>query len=469
MTLRFVLSGLRALDSNGDPLPGALLYAYQAGTTTPQDTFSDSALATANANPVVADAGGLFGDIFLSSTTYKFVLKDSGGSTIKTWDNYDAAFAVLGATQAQVDARTATDVYLAPSTVADGLGLQGAAIAAASTLTLPTVGDYFSVTGTGVTITALSERTAGRKVTLRFAASNTIQNSASLLCPGGVYLAMVADDVVTLVSEGAGIWRVVSIATTALGSVTSGGLLRGYLGGMTLSNDGVSPNTKVDVAAGSWADDGNTRVMTNTAGTLDFSITGANGLADADVALAASTWYNVFAIGKADGTTALFAATSASPTLPTGYTLKRRLGSVKTDASSHLLAFSQNGDEFYWAASVLDVSVSSANLSSAVLYTLSVPIGVKVGVIFNFLMNEAVNNAEMYFSSPDQNDEAASLSAAPLSMSPFTTASNNFFGHINNLRTNTSAQIRARGYASSTSTALKIATLGWVDRRGKDD
>ena len=72
----------------GSPInAGAKLYFYQTGTTTPQNTYSDSALTTPNANPVVADSNGLFGPIYLLATPdYKAILKDSSGTTIWTTD-----------------------------------------------------------------------------------------------------------------------------------------------------------------------------------------------------------------------------------------------------------------------------------------------------------------------------------------------------------------------------------------------
>lgn len=77
----------RFFDTNGDPLAGGLLYAYQAATTTPQATYTDSTGGTPNANPVVLDANGeanVWTDVSLS---YKFVLKNSSGVTQWTVDN----------------------------------------------------------------------------------------------------------------------------------------------------------------------------------------------------------------------------------------------------------------------------------------------------------------------------------------------------------------------------------------------
>jgi hypothetical protein len=77
------------LDSDGNPLSGGKLFAYAAGTTTPQDTYTSSALTSANANPVVLDSAGR-ATIFLSSSAYKFTLKTSADVTVWTVDNVQA-------------------------------------------------------------------------------------------------------------------------------------------------------------------------------------------------------------------------------------------------------------------------------------------------------------------------------------------------------------------------------------------
>lgn len=62
-------------DTTGTPLRGGQLWSYLTGTATLLETFSDVNLTVPNANPIVADANGRFGSIFLSpSQAYKFVL-----------------------------------------------------------------------------------------------------------------------------------------------------------------------------------------------------------------------------------------------------------------------------------------------------------------------------------------------------------------------------------------------------------
>lgn len=67
-----------ALDANGAPLSGGLLYTYAAGTSTPLSTYTSSGLTIANTNPVVLDSAGR-AVVFLSANTYKFTLMSALG------------------------------------------------------------------------------------------------------------------------------------------------------------------------------------------------------------------------------------------------------------------------------------------------------------------------------------------------------------------------------------------------------
>lgn len=89
MATRFVLPHQAIYNINGAPLSGAKAYFYETGTSTPKDTYSDSALSVANTNPVIADASGRFSDIFISGV-YKTVLKDSNDVQIYEADPVDA-------------------------------------------------------------------------------------------------------------------------------------------------------------------------------------------------------------------------------------------------------------------------------------------------------------------------------------------------------------------------------------------
>lgn len=241
---------------------------------------------------------------------------------------------------------------------------------------------------------------------------------------------------------------------------------RGYIDGMVCSNDGVTPNTKLDVAIGLCRDDTDAMCIRFTASkTIDCTTTGAGGLDTG--ALAASTWYYVFAIGKRDGSAqaGLASTSSSSPTMPSGYVYKRRIGAFKTDASSHILAFSQVGDRFYWAAPFVDVNVS--NLGTArTLYTLTVP---PISGIQAFVYGNVVNSsaALVWLGNPAETDAAPSATLSPGFFSYTGVAvgiSIPFGGLI--VDVNSSAQIAAR--SDTASTTLRLYTQGWIDQRGKN-
>ena len=81
----FTLPSQQAFDASARVLAGAKLYFYTTGTSTPTDAYTDSGLTTPTANPLTADAGGVFDQFFLDPTIiYRIVLKSSAGVTLKT-------------------------------------------------------------------------------------------------------------------------------------------------------------------------------------------------------------------------------------------------------------------------------------------------------------------------------------------------------------------------------------------------
>src|SRR4051812_23453381 len=93
---RFVLPLQQVFTASGRLGAGYLLHFYESGTTTPLNTYSNSGLSVANANPVVADANGTFDDIFLSNVPYKVTLSDDEGALIWTADPVESSLGELG-------------------------------------------------------------------------------------------------------------------------------------------------------------------------------------------------------------------------------------------------------------------------------------------------------------------------------------------------------------------------------------
>ncbi len=72
----------RFVDASGDALAFGTVSTFEAGTTTPLETYSASDLSIASANPVVMtlDATGRFTDpVYLLPQGYKFTVKDVNG------------------------------------------------------------------------------------------------------------------------------------------------------------------------------------------------------------------------------------------------------------------------------------------------------------------------------------------------------------------------------------------------------
>lgn len=72
-----------------DNFAGAKLSFFEFGTSTPKTTFSDVALSSANTDPVVADADGLFGPIF-TDTQGTYSLTTSTDVPVITLENFFA-------------------------------------------------------------------------------------------------------------------------------------------------------------------------------------------------------------------------------------------------------------------------------------------------------------------------------------------------------------------------------------------
>lgn len=72
-------------DQNGVPYAGGMVFTYAAGTTTPKATYTDFTEAVQAANPIILDSAGRA--TIWASGSYKLVLQDSLGNTVKTTDN----------------------------------------------------------------------------------------------------------------------------------------------------------------------------------------------------------------------------------------------------------------------------------------------------------------------------------------------------------------------------------------------
>ena len=89
--------GFRVTDASDNPISGATIEFYAAGTNTPKSVYSDKDLATAIGTSLATDSGGYPSSggnkvlVYTNTSPYKIVIKDSLGATLITHDNVQGA------------------------------------------------------------------------------------------------------------------------------------------------------------------------------------------------------------------------------------------------------------------------------------------------------------------------------------------------------------------------------------------
>lgn len=410
------------------------------------------------------------------------------------------------ATTATTKAAEAAASALTATTAAAALGTIGwSTVASAATVNLAAVATIgVKITGT-TTITSFGTGgTAGMMRRIYCVGSFQITHGASLTLPSGASIAAAAGDIFEAILDASNVWRVTAyerstgrpiigetIASTAEAAAATdntkmvtparaldaiAAALPGFLTGLTLTR---SAATTISVATGAARNEGAGTARIMTLGSAITKVlaatwaagTGANGLDTG--AVANTTWYHVHLIRKdSDGTLdLLYSLSPTSPTMPTGYTARRRLGSVRTDGSANILNFTQSGDQFLWDSAVVDVDAQNPG-TAAVTRALTVPTGLRVqALIIGASYGGTTASVTAFFSALDKANQGlqdvgtASLTAmanvcasgggARWGFSPMT------------IRTDTSAQIRSRLQTSGASDRIGIITEGWIDPRGR--
>lgn len=250
-------------------------------------------------------------------------------------------------------------------------------------------------------------------------------------------------------------------------------VLRSYLAGLTLSTAGSSAT--FGIAIGSATNSTNVSSMAlasaYTKTTSAWALGTAAGSLDTG-AIANSTWYHVFLIQRVDTSVVdvLISLSPTAPTMPTSYTLFRRIGAMRTNGSAQWTSFIQDGDLFQWLAPVADISAANPG-TAAVTRTLTVPTGVNVLANSQFGIYSVSGAGAAYGYASDLATTDTAPSGAGVSDTPVTTTAGNGVsvsaGRVS-VRTNTSAQIRSRISFSDANVTLVITTLGWTDQRGRN-
>lgn len=230
-----------------------------------------------------------------------------------------------------------------------------------------------------------------------------------------------------------------------------------------LSNSAGDLINDIDATAG-WFnfDDGSGQTYyAGGTGQLDVLFSaGGNGMLDASTI--ANTTYHIFLIyNPTTGVSKILASTSiSSPTMPSGYTKKARIGSI-IRASGAILAFNQYDKRFILKTLVRDISAT--NTSVATLRTLaSIPNGLKVIALLSVDFSEASFGIDNWglITSPDDTDSAPTASLRNMSARDDSSYYYRFTSDMQ-VCTNISAQVRTR--ASDAGGSINITTYGWID------
>jgi hypothetical protein len=336
-------------------------------------------------------------------------------------------------------------------------------VSGSSTITLPKAADA----GNGFAV-AVKKTDSANTVTVDGDGTETLDGSTTRELND-------QNETIILVSDGTN-WRVAGTAASLSSEVR---LSRGYIDGLTLELDAdTAHDIKVNVGVARDAADG-TNLSLTASFVKQIDANWAEGTAaggfPSGLTLTADTWYHFFIIKKSDSTidggfdTSVTAANLLTDA--TSYTEYRRLGSVLTDSSSNITAFTQIGDFFQWDDPPLDVS-GVAQSTTAVTRTMSCPPGGKFGLLLNAqIVANSTTHVRAFISSLDQTDAAPGSTAAPgasigMQAPVGATGPDNTDGNMSVVAvfSNTSSQIRTRANGSCD---LYIATIGYGDLRGR--
>lgn len=340
----------------------------------------------------------------------------------------------------------------------------GASISASGTPDLGSIGGALTILGV-TTVTGFATAPAGLLRTIHFETATPIVPGANLSAPFSS-LTTAKGGVMTLRSFGTGAWKIEHY-TKPDGSPILTPLPRGYLSGLTVTNDSGDPTNDLGIAAGAARDstnafnlvlpsaivkrlDGSWAVGTNQ-GMLDGTESVA-GTPDID------TWYFIYLIGRSDtGVIDVLASeNSTAPTMPTNYDYKALIWAVFNDGSGNVRAFTHLGDDCLWTTAVAASSATASTTEAFV--TFAVPTGIKVKAHVTASMdNASAGGCGSFISSPDMANQAAT---GPLSQLRTRATASQSVGL--EMWTDTSGRLRHRESATSASVTLDYSTIGWT-------
>jgi len=222
-----------------------------------------------------------------------------------------------------------------------------------------------------------------------------------------------------------------------------------------LSNNTTDANNDIDFSSGFCWDSSLTTKIVSSAMIKRLDAIFAEGTNQGGLdtgTKSVSTWYHCFAISKADGTSDfLFSTSLATPTMPSGFVNKRRVGSIKTDSSGNIYGFkfNKNDNSFRWSSTKVDLNTTStvSTFTDLVLSALPNTVAIVRSTI-------ASNAGTLYLKSKRTGYETTLVAGSTLG-NYWTYASDNI-----DVASDSKIQYKTNG--SNTA----IWTIGYIDSRG---
>jgi hypothetical protein len=257
----------------------------------------------------------------------------------------------------------------------------------------------------------------------------------------------------------------------------------GHIYGLTLSNDGGTPATIIDISAGSARDSTNTiDMVASTTWTKKINAVWASGTGNGGFpstltagAPVNNTWYSFWEISKPDGTVDFGFDSAANgvantPTLlqvdAPAYTLFRRIGWVRYGAAT-IVKFFQSGSQFTWDVQSQDLTGGN-NTTGVALTVLAPPLcSADIQATMTDVTGGGIAYVYALLTETQQTNSAPTAALYDL-YSYFSFGQYAWAGYMSkSIVTDSSSQIRYRQSALAGSAALDVFTVGWVDKRGQ--
>lgn len=252
------------------------------------------------------------------------------------------------------------------------------------------------------------------------------------------------------------------------------GIPRSYLAGLNTTPTVSSTSISISDGVAMGNDQATAIRLTSTLVKVlssSWAVGTGNGGLYAATTIQGNQTYHLIAILRTDTSVvdAYFDTVATAVNIPSPYTIYRRIASLRTGTSSNMLNYVQDGDYFRLKIALLDVNATNPG-ATAVTAPLSVPSGINVQAQVNAFMESFTSASNgLYLSDLASDDQAASLTVAPLANIVGDNNTTTRASGVASVRTNTAGKIRYRLIASGAADVVRISTLGWFDTRGRDD